>query len=327
MSEVEQEVRTYLRKIEETMPDWLRDKVEEKTEILDEIEQHIWEYAEDIAGSEELQVKHVKLAIDRMGSPRSVTNEFRNRGTPKYYITEELWGLFVKVMVASFVGLMTVEVILVFVLSSVTDPLDGVGEVLLSTLDIYFPILLVLTVIFVWLSREGYIPDQRGYFQSMLLKDKPSDYFKRDTFLSEGIVNTVVGLVFLLGSPHHYLDIPLGPEFDLYFNVFGAVLLVQSLVLYSKIGLTGISHHQLILIVEGFLNLVPLSLVALLWFEKQTISTSLNLAPIIIDVVALLVVIGVLTDVVYKIVYLEYKLRQFRKSGYTFFTVNSWRRC
>ena len=90
-------IKDYLKEVKSKLPEWLKDKKEHK-EILAELEEHIWSKADELSGMGQPTVESVQMAISSMGSPQSIAKEYKRRGTPKVYITKEMWPLYLKVL-------------------------------------------------------------------------------------------------------------------------------------------------------------------------------------------------------------------------------------
>ena len=148
-------VKDFLKEVKEKLPGWIRDNKEERKGVLSELEEHIWDKAEELSGTGKPTEQSIRLAISHMGSPSSIAREYKKRGTPKYYITEELWPVYTKVL-GIVCGILIVLNIVLFVLNLVTAGLLGDLSFSLTSIFIAFTI---ITVIFVALSMEGYFPE------------------------------------------------------------------------------------------------------------------------------------------------------------------------
>ena len=89
-NDMEKLINEFLKDVKTKLPEWLKDKKEHK-EILAELEDHIWSKAEELSETSRPTLETVQIAIDHMGTPESIAKEYKRRGTPKFYITEELW--------------------------------------------------------------------------------------------------------------------------------------------------------------------------------------------------------------------------------------------
>jgi len=94
-------VREYIKEIGKNLPEWLKNKKEHK-EILTDLEEHLWSKAAELSETGQPDEKSVKLAINVMGTPQNIVKEYKRRGEPKYYITKQLWPLYIKALSAVF---------------------------------------------------------------------------------------------------------------------------------------------------------------------------------------------------------------------------------
>ena len=159
---MEIEIKAFLKDVEEKLPGWLKDDKFEKREILRELEEHIWDKAEELANGQDISMEHIQKAISLMGSPESITKEYKKRGTPYIYITEEWWEIYKKVLMFAVIALSAINLIVFFAqllskpfLENFTGMLGGLWSSIL-------PILVVVTIIFVALSMQGYLPQDLG---------------------------------------------------------------------------------------------------------------------------------------------------------------------
>ena len=153
-------IKEYLKKVEKKLPEWLKDK-KEHIEVLAELEEHIWSKAEELTGMGQPTIQSVQRAISHMGTPESIAKEYKRRGTPKFYITEELWPSYSKALGGVFA--------LVLVITLITQILDMIfgnagfgqfiGNVFQGLLIGGLITFAIITLIFVGLSMEGYFPE------------------------------------------------------------------------------------------------------------------------------------------------------------------------
>ena len=153
-------VKDYLKSIKEKLPEWLKANKNELNDILSEIEEHIWDKAEELSDIGTPTESSIRLALAYMGTPDSIAKEYKLRGTPKVYITEELWPLYTRVLGILFIVVIMVNVVFM-IINIVTGSfqLDFVG-ILLGLAGVFT----IVTLIFVGLSMEGFLPED---FKSM----------------------------------------------------------------------------------------------------------------------------------------------------------------
>jgi hypothetical protein len=175
-------VDEYLDRVKEKLPSWLREDEDESKEILEEMKEHIWDLAQNLAGGpdESITVESVQEAIARMGKPTDIAKEYKKRGTPKIYISAEWWAWYSKVVRFVLAILWGINILaLVFSFGKPFSEIIGsfLGGLWNSTL--YATI--AVTLIFVALSMEGFLPkDFPDMFDKYryLIKDSDSDTCK-----------------------------------------------------------------------------------------------------------------------------------------------------
>jgi len=113
-------VKDYLKNIKEKLPEWLKEKKDELNDILSEIEEHIWDKAEELSDIGTPTESSIRLALAHMGTPESIAKEYKRRGTPKVYITEELWSLYTRVL-----GILFAVVVMVYVVFMIINIVTG----------------------------------------------------------------------------------------------------------------------------------------------------------------------------------------------------------
>ena len=102
-------VANYLKRINEKLPEWLKENKEEVSDILSEIESHIWDRADELSNNGISMESAVEQVLNNMGTPEDIAREYKRRGVPKVYITEDLWPLYTKVL-----GILSIVVVMVY---------------------------------------------------------------------------------------------------------------------------------------------------------------------------------------------------------------------
>jgi len=274
-------INEFLKNVKEKLPEWLKEKKEHK-EILAELEEHIWNKAEELSGTGHPTLETVQIAIDHMGTPESIAKEYKRRGTPKFYITEELWSLYKKVLGIVFFIIVLINIIIpilnvVFDNTSAGEIFENVSSgILMGILGSF----LVITVIFVALSMEGYFPEdfkskktlEEEERQVELAKERGLAYETKNgkalkPFISPageiigGLIVIGIGL-FLFIQPIQGLNNLIDPEFLLLVR-FGSLFILAEGILDMSRGLIGnrqVNSHQ---IIHGITIVVKLSSVSI----------------------------------------------------------------
>ncbi len=164
-SENEKIVKEFLTAVENKLPFWLRNNKKEVEEILEELQNHIWDKATEFAGEREITEKELIQAIQQMGEPEEIAKEYKRRGKPKFYITEELFPLYIRILIITLVAQFFLNVIGAFFNLG-----TGVaGRRFFSGLTISATITIILvTLLFIYLSLEGYYPEDLQTLSSRL---------------------------------------------------------------------------------------------------------------------------------------------------------------
>ena len=240
----EQLVRDFLHEVKKKLPGWLKDNKKELKDVLSELESHIWEKSEEIAAEQDVQIYHVQQALQAMGNPRDIAQEYKKRGTPKVWISEELFPSYLKVF-----GIIVCIIIGVNLISFIVDVIENgfINNQFLSYLEITFSsalgTFLVVTVIFVALSVEGYLPEDfekskykriiestpQAKRQRRTQKIRPP--LKRGELLAGGIIGLLVGIAMFAEV---WVYIPLveniGSSLTYYIRVAGLFAIVGGVI-------------------------------------------------------------------------------------------------
>jgi len=250
---MEYSVREYLKEIEKRLPEWLKDKKEHK-EILADLEEHLWSKAAELSETGQPDVKSVNLAIDHMGTPQNIAKEYKRRGEPKFFLTQELWPLYVKVLSTVFAIIVSL-VIIGLIVSFFTG--NGSFESLVGGLitGIQTGILLsftIVTIVFVALSHEGYFPEdfkskkeqklmkqlreqevEEGGTISRTLKQPLKPFIKPAGEIIGGGIGLVFGIILLTQPFPTYMFFP---DFLMILRIFGLITMLEgSLDIYRGI--------------------------------------------------------------------------------------------
>lgn len=255
-------VNEYIKEVKKALPDWLKDKKEHK-ELLAELEEHIWEKANELSDSGQANEQSIQMAIAHMGTPKSIAKEYKRRGTPKVYITKEMWPLYLNVLVIVFaiiIILNVVALILNIVSGTTTDLGELLGGLIGGVQSGLFVAFAIVSIIFVALSMEGYFPED---FKSKKERDKkalrveaglpPKPFIKPVGEIIGGGIGLVVGVLFI------FQPFPTGlfiPEFLLLLRIFGVFMIIASSFDITR-GIIGNRRpltHQIILVIKIILK-------------------------------------------------------------------------
>ncbi|MHA1985519.1 MAG: HAAS signaling domain-containing protein [Promethearchaeota archaeon] len=334
-NEMNNVIKEYLKEVKDKLPDWLKEKKEHK-EILAELEDHIWSKAEELSQTGKANLDSVRNAIDHMGTPESIAKEYKRRGTPKVYISEEMWPIYKKAIGGVFTFIIVIAVIVQVVnllFGNFNTFWDGVMGVQVGLLVAFA----VITIIFVVLSMEGYFPED-------FMSEKSLEKLKEESGISDDerkplkpfikpvgeIVGGALGLifgVFLIVQPLPFIFTLIDIEFRLFLQ-FAGIFMIAEGALDTIRGLIGNRQpmaHQVIHGITIAVKLASISVIIMMMnrpeifpilvIPESGVLTNIGLAPgfynlfrIIAGILIAIVALSTL-DNFYKI----YKLESYKK--------------
>jgi hypothetical protein len=342
---MERMVKEFLEEVKKKLPDWLTDKKSDLRDVLEELEDHIWNKAEELSDTGNPTEDSVRLAIAHMGTPESIAKEYKRRGTPKVYITEEMWPLYKKVLITVILIIVALNVI-GGVFNLITGDLWGAAESFSSFYGIFLAAT-IITIIFVALSMQGYLPEdfkskselrreqreleiarEKGFPTSPKTGKPLKPFIKPAGEIVGGILGIGFGF-FLLIIPIPALVELLNPEFILLLRIIGLISIIEGSFNLTR-GLIGNEQpqtHQKILVMTLMLKFASLAVVVIMWnrpdifpifnWNNET-STFINIGiatqfydvyKIVFTVIILFTVVGIIEDL-YNIIKLEnYKVK------------------
>jgi hypothetical protein len=289
-NEMESLVKEFLKKVKIKLPDWLKDKKEHK-EILAELEDHIWSKAEELSSTGQPTLETVQEAIDHMGTPENIAKEYKRRGTPKVYITKELWPLYIKVLTILFLVVIAVNIIIP-IINIIFDNVSAeeVAESLATGIQMgLLGSFAIVTIIFVALSMQGYFPEDFKSKKSLKDEAKQVELAKERDLAYEtkngkplkpfikpvgeiigGIVVIAIGL-FLFIQPIPGLNELIDPEFLLLVR-FGSLFIITEGFFDLTRGLIGnrqVNTHQIIHIITIIVKLSSISIAIFMMMRPE----------------------------------------------------------
>ncbi len=172
LNEDQKLIKEFLDEVERKLPFWLKDEKKDVDDILEELETHIWDRATELADGEDPSIGDIKQVIDQMGTPSKIAGEYKRRGKPKFFITEELWIGYTKVVIIVCAVLLGINFLVMLIrIPSAVNASIGVKELFSgwisgSIMSVSIALVLI-TVLFIYLSHEGYIPEDFDSFGRM----------------------------------------------------------------------------------------------------------------------------------------------------------------
>ncbi|MFX1600217.1 MAG: hypothetical protein ACFFB6_06430 [Promethearchaeota archaeon] len=161
-------INNYLAQVYKKLPEWLKLKKEEVDKILKELEDQILSEARNIAEGQEPSDVDIQQALFQMGTPESIAKIYKLRGTPKLYVTEELFDFYIRTMLFFFIIVIGINVI-VSIFQFFIQPWWQVLASMFTGMWIGCLITaIVITILFVYFSMQGFLPEDFGVIPSRL---------------------------------------------------------------------------------------------------------------------------------------------------------------
>jgi hypothetical protein len=161
-------INNYLIRVYKKLPEWLKLKKEEVHKVLNDLESQILNEARNIAQGQEPSDIDIQQAIFQTGTPESIAKLYKLRGTPKLYITEELFDFYIRSILFFFIIVIFINVI-VSIFQFFFEPWWQVLGNMFTGMWIGCLITaIVISIIFVYFSMEGFLPEDFGVIPSRL---------------------------------------------------------------------------------------------------------------------------------------------------------------
>ena len=271
------DIKEFLRKIKEKLPEWLKEKKEHK-EILIELEEHIWDKADELSEHGKATEQSVRLALAHMGTPQSIAREYKRRGTPKVYISEELWPLYTRWLIGVLLVIFVLNIV-GFVVDVLTGGDASIGFNLITNLLGAFAI---VTMIFVGLSMEGYFPEdfksktkikkeakelEKAKEKGLPISKKTGKpmklIVKPGEKIAGGIFNLIFGIILLTQPLFPEFVALIDPGFLLILKVIGLFSIIEGVISITRgaLGNTNVSGQQVTLVCMALLKFASLPLI------------------------------------------------------------------
>jgi hypothetical protein len=179
MSESENKlIKNYLNSVKQKLPEWLKWKEEELKNVLDDLEAQLYGEARAISGGEELTDAGIKEAIGRMGTPESIAKLYKRRGTPKFYLTQELFDFYLRTLFFFFGVIIFINIIIGVFQFLFRVWFEVIGGMFSGIWIGCLIAAMVITVVFVYFSMEGFLPEDFGIIPKRLAIIFPFSFTK-----------------------------------------------------------------------------------------------------------------------------------------------------
>ncbi|NIQ07804.1 MAG: hypothetical protein GWO20_19425 [Candidatus Korarchaeota archaeon] len=270
-------VDKYMERVKKNLPGWLKTKEEKRAEILAEVEQQIWETAEELSETRKVTEDSVRRALVQLGSPKNILKEYQQRGTPKVYISEEWWPYYKSWMIGAFI-VVTLLHVAAFLYNVFMVSVEGA----LASLNLYvslFWMFTVITVIFVVLSTEGFLPKDLNLHPKKPWKKEKVEglpispeigrplkpILKPTEVIVGGIFSCIFGGLFFL-LPHLTIGVLIHPDFYLILRLGGVIIIAEGINDIGRgiLGNEAITGQQMTLIVSAILKIAAIPVLFLI---------------------------------------------------------------
>ncbi|MBD3197213.1 MAG: hypothetical protein GF317_19320 [Candidatus Lokiarchaeota archaeon] len=162
MSLEDQNISDFINEVKSKLPEWLRTKPDEMDNILFDLKQQIRIKAEQISGNDEPDSNAIKQAIYQIGPANEIVKLYKKRGTPKVYITQELWDLYLRSLLFSLLLVVVINFLTLIFQILFVPWYELLGSFISGSYIGFLIATIVVTGIFVYLSMEGYLPEDFG---------------------------------------------------------------------------------------------------------------------------------------------------------------------
>jgi len=161
-------VKNYIAQVKQKLPEWLKWKEEELKNILYDLEQQLYNEARAISGGESLTDADIQEAIMRMGPPESIAKLYKRRGTPRFYITQELIEFYLRSLFFFFGVVFFVNILGAVFQFFFKNWWEVLGGMLTGIWIGCLISAVVITIVFVYFSMEGFLPEDFGIIPKRL---------------------------------------------------------------------------------------------------------------------------------------------------------------
>ncbi|MFX0141130.1 MAG: hypothetical protein ACFFDN_46255 [Candidatus Hodarchaeota archaeon] len=161
-------INNFLIQVYKKFPEWLKLKKETADQILKDLEDQILNEARNIAEGQEPTDIDIQQALFQIGTPESIAKLYKNRGTPKLYITEELFDFYIRSMLFFFIIVIAINIIVSIFQFFIKPWWEVLGGMFTGMWIGCLITAIVITVLFVYFSMQGFLPEDFGVIPSRL---------------------------------------------------------------------------------------------------------------------------------------------------------------
>lgn len=152
----------FLAQVKKKLPEWLKWKEDQVKGILDDLKLQIMNEARIIAAGDEPNDKDIRDAILNFGTPESIAKPYKSRGTPKFFLTQELFEFYLRSLFFFFGIIIFINIIVSIFRFFVTPWWNVLGDMFGGMWIGCLIAAVFITVVFVYFSMEGFLPEDFG---------------------------------------------------------------------------------------------------------------------------------------------------------------------
>ena len=168
MSETENKVKLFLAKVKQKLPEWLKWKEDELKNVLEDLEAQLYGEARSISQGEELTDADLQEAIRRMGPPENIAKLYKQRGTPKFFLTQELFDFYLRTLFFFFGVIIFINIIVAVFQFFFIPWWEVLGGIISGIWIGCLVVAILITIVFVYFSMEGFLPEDFGIIPNRL---------------------------------------------------------------------------------------------------------------------------------------------------------------
>ena len=168
MSETENKVKLFLAKVKQKLPEWLKWKEDELKNVLEDLEAQLYGEARSISQGEELTDADLQEAIRRVGPPENIAKLYKQRGTPKFFLTQELFDFYLRTLFFFFGVIIFINIIVAVFQFFFIPWWEVLGGIFSGIWIGCLVVAILITIVFVYFSMEGFLPEDFGIIPNRL---------------------------------------------------------------------------------------------------------------------------------------------------------------
>ena len=215
----------------------------------------------------------------RSGTPKKIAGEYKRRGTPKIFISEELFPSYLMGL-KIVLGIIFVLNLIGFIFTAIEGAwLTGLFSMLSNIFNGFAIGALIISAIFVFLSMEGYLPEdfktkeekekiqelrQKGISEPVEKVQKAENPIKMGELIFGSIAALIFGII-LVTQTGTLFGITFHPLFTNVLRYSGILMVISGILKFGRIaiGQKNITGHQVLMGIDLITSLlgIPIALI------------------------------------------------------------------